>query len=204
MDTTDAGSPAPRQRRFPAAALVGSGLVAGLVLAGLTAANAQSDPSPSPGATAPGAPDLAHPGKGRGPGGPGGPGGRGFGGLGPGLGNALHGEFSTKDADGGYRTLAVQRGTVTQVSATSIAVRSEDGFARTYAVGDDTTVVSANDGIGDVATGDVVHVLAEVSGDDATAVRIVDVTEAGRLRERWGLRGDKRDRRAPAASPSPS
>lgn len=193
-DIVSAGTPAPRTRKTPAVALVGAGLVAGVVLAGLTTANAQSaDPTPAP--SAPADP---------------GPGGRpgklkGMHRGGPGMhlgGPALHGEFVTKDADGDFRTVAVQRGEVTAVSATSITVRSEDGYSRTYAVTDDTTVVSANDGIGDVREGDAVHVSAEVTDGNATAVRVVDVTEAGRLRDKWGFgRGPKRDPRpTPSAS----
>lgn len=195
-DIDPAGTPAPRKRRTPAVALVGAGLVGGVVLAGLTTANAQSgQPTPAPSAT--GAPDEQSGKQGR-------PGKHGFGGPGKHLGrDALHGEFVTKDADGGFRTMATQQGEVTAVSPTSITVRSEDGFSRTYAVTDDTTVVSANEGIDDVKAGDTVHVGAQVAEGTATAVRIVDVTEAGRLRERWGFR-DKGARRPGAPAPSPS
>ena len=191
-DIVSAGTPATRTRKTPAVALVGAGLVAGLVLAGLTTANAQSgDPTPAPSAPtdpAPGGRPFKHKGMHRGPG--------------PHLGGrALHGEFVTKDADGDFRTMAMQHGEVTAVSATSVTVRSEDGYSRTYAVTDDTTVVSANDGIGDVKEGDAVRVVAEVSDGSASAVRIVDVTEAGRLRDKWGF---GRDRKAPRPTPSPS
>ncbi|HVF05711.1 MAG TPA: hypothetical protein VNA20_12795 [Frankiaceae bacterium] len=200
-DIAPAGPPAPRKRTTPAVALVGAGLVGGVVLAGLTTANAQSgQPTPTP-SEAPGAPDK-QPGQGKRD--KQGKQGKHFGGPGMHLGRgALHGEFVTKDADGGFRTMAMQNGEVTAVSPTSITVRSEDGYSRTYAVTGDTTVVSANDGIGDVAQGDTVHVGAEVAGGTATAIRIVDVTEADRLRERWGFR-DKGARKpgAPAASPS--
>lgn len=198
-DFGSAGTPATRKRKTPAVALVGAGLVGGAILAGLTTASAQSgDPTPSP-SHAPGpAPDRG-PAPGRGPGHHGR---HGFGGPEMHLGRALHGEFVTKDADGGYRTVAMQQGEVTAVSPTSVTVRSEDGYARTYAVTDDTTVVSANDGIGDIEQGDVVHVAAEVAGGTATAVRIVDVTEAGRLRERWGFRGGKQRAPRPEATPS--
>ena len=191
-DIVSAGTPATRTRKTPAAALVGAGLVAGMVLAGLTTANAQSgDPTPAPSAPAdpaPGGRPFKHKGMHRGPGMHlGGP--------------ALHGEFVTKDADGDFRTMAMQHGEVTAVSATSVTVRSEDGYSRTYGVTDDTTVVSANDGIGDVKEGDTVRVVAEVTDGSASAVRIVDVTEAGRLRDKWGF---GRERKAPRPTPSPS
>jgi hypothetical protein len=47
---------------------------------------------------------------------------------------SLHGEFVVADGNGGYRTDLTQTGTVTAISPTSIAVRSEDGFTQTYVI----------------------------------------------------------------------
>jgi hypothetical protein len=146
-----------------------AGLVLGIILAGLNVAGAQST-SPSP-TTRIGieAPYGRH-------------GGFGHCGFGP---DVLHGEFTTPAPGGGYQTLAVQTGTVTSVSASSIAVKSADGFTRTYSVDDNTLVNAGNNGIADVKAGDTVHITAIVSGGKAGAVDILDVTNIQRLRDRW-------------------
>jgi hypothetical protein len=204
-DVVEVTRPAPRRGRLYAAGLVGAGLVAGLVLAGLTVATAQTTPAPTPTAAdgrradGPGAgvrPDLKGP-RGRGPGGPGGPGGFGLRGL-KGMGGPLHGEFTTRKPGGGYQVMAMQTGDVTAVSATSITVKSEDGYSRTYAVDDKTLVNAGNDGIADVLKGHKVHVLAVVDGGTANAVDVLDVTTVKELRGQW------RQRRQPRPSTAPS
>ena len=67
----------------------------------------------------------------------GGPGGLGMGGAG--LNAAVHSEYVVLQ-DSGYVTMAGQTGTVTEISATAMTVKSEDGFSRTYAVGTDVQV----------------------------------------------------------------
>ncbi len=47
---------------------------------------------------------------------------------------ALHGEFVVADGVGGYSTMLAQTGTVTQVSPTSITVRSADEFTQSYVI----------------------------------------------------------------------
>ena len=162
-------------RILPAAGLLAAGLLGGVVVASVTTATAQS-PTPTPSV----GPDLrdekrallgkAHGFKhGRG--------------LPPG---ALHGEFTTRAPGGtGFQTMAMQNGEVTAVSATSITVKSEDGFSRTYAVNDDTLVKAGDEGIADVSTGDEVHVLAIVEGGNARAVRVHDGSKLKALREKW-------------------
>ncbi|MFA5788204.1 MAG: hypothetical protein WDA71_14670 [Actinomycetota bacterium] len=110
------------------------------------------------------------------------PGGGGRGGFGPGV---LHGEYTTSAAGGGYQTLAVQRGEVTAVSASSITVKSEDGFSRAYGVDDNTLVNAGNEGIADVKKGDTVRVTAVVSGSTARAVDVTDATQVQESRGRW-------------------
>ena len=109
-----------------------------------------------------------------------GPGGMGPGGMGPGGrglgGEALHGEFVVQKQDGTYQTVDAQAGVVTAVSATSISVKSVDGFAKTYVVLPATNVNAARDGIGSVKVGDSVHVEATVAAGTATAVGVMDVT----------------------------
>ena len=162
------------------AGIVAVGAALGLTLAGLGIAAAQTDGSTTttiaPAPSTPGAPDQpprkerllrhkqAHP-FGKGPG--------------------IHGEFTTRKRDGGYQTIATQVGEVTAASATSITVKSEDGFTRTYAVDDNTLVNAGNEGIADVKTGDDVSVTALVVDGNASAVEIDDGTRLRELRDRW-------------------
>ena len=93
---------------------------------------------------------------GRGPGGepgagPAGPAGMGgmAGGVRPGAltgGPALHGEVIVPNSDGTFTTVLVQRGEVTAVSATSITVKSADGFTQEYAVTADSKIRVAGGG----------------------------------------------------------
>lgn len=170
----------PRGRSFRAG-LVAGGAALGLTLAGLGVAAAQTDgsmPAPAPNAPAPG--QQAPP-----PGPPDGPGRRGKGGHGMGMGMGIHGEHVTPAPGGGYQTVATQKGEVTDVNDSSIAVKSEDGFTRTYSVDDNTLVNAGNQGIADVKTGDRVHVRAIVKDGKAAAVQVNDRTQMGRIRDRW-------------------
>jgi hypothetical protein len=155
----------------------------------------------------PNAPNAAVPGQGRsgrhfGHGGPfgGGPfggggklfglGGHGFGGFGK-MGG-LHGEFTIKKPDGsGYETVATQTGEVTAVSPSSITVKSEDGFSRTYTVDENTVVGSGRDGIGSVKTGDTVHVAGLLDGGKASAAAVLDSTGLGQIGQHWGFPAHK-------------
>jgi hypothetical protein len=102
------------------------------------------------------------------------PGGMGFG-LG-GVFGAVHGEFVVPKSGGGFQTIDTQRGSVTAVSATSITVKSADGFIKTYQVMSSTNVDAQRNGIGSVKTGHQVVVMATVSGSTATATSILDFT----------------------------
>ncbi|HWL35663.1 MAG TPA: hypothetical protein VNQ77_05665 [Frankiaceae bacterium] len=187
-DTVEVPQPAPRPRRLRATGLVAAGLVGGLVLAGLGVASAQSgDPSPAPDRS-PKAERLHR--------GPRGPFGHHRGGMKLGKG-VLHGEYVTRAPEGGYRTMATQNGEATAVSASSITVRSEDGFTRTYAIDDDTLVRGAFGDGADVKAGDEVHVVAVVEGGTARAFSIGNITEIERAHERL-----RRDHRPPVPSES--
>ncbi|MGW5359700.1 hypothetical protein [Actinopolymorpha pittospori] len=91
-------------------------------------------------------------------------------------GGALHGEFVVPKKGGGYQTVASQRGTVESISSSAVTVRSEDGYRRAYAIDDTTTVAGGRAGVGSIKEGSTVAVVATVSGDKATAVRVVDVS----------------------------
>ncbi len=154
---------------------IAAGVIAGAIAAamsiftsmgGATAQTATPTPSTAPGDAKPFGGSRHGPGRG-------------------GLGMGIHGEFVTRAPDGGYQTIATQKGEVTSASATSITVKSEDGFSRTYRVDDNTLVNAGNDGIADVKTGDDVNVVAVVSGSTARAVQIMDRTNIQNSRRSW-------------------
>jgi hypothetical protein len=87
---------------------------------------------------------------------------------------AVHGQFVVPKSGGGFQTVDIQRGSVTAVSATSITVKSADGFIKTYQVMSSTNVDARRNGIASVKTGHQVVVMATVSGGTATAVSILD------------------------------
>ncbi len=76
---------------------------------------------------------------------------------------------------------------MTAVSKSSITVQSADQYRHTYAVTASTMVDAERDGIGSVAQGDQVQVLAtKVNGSD-TATNIVDTTKIGASRKGFGF-----------------
>jgi hypothetical protein len=198
-----------RTRRVGAGVAVAAVGIAALGVAGATYA-AASDPSPSPSGSSPGygmpgMPGGDHdgdspqgygpPGQGM-PGSPGKDGGRhgGFGMRGTGMG--IHGSFVVKDPSGdGYITVLMQRGVVTAVSSTSITVKSEDGYSKTYVV-DASTTVNRDGAIADIKVDADVVVMARESGSSATATRIADTSAFGK--------GFDRDGERPAREPSSS
>jgi hypothetical protein len=164
-------------RRLPGRPLILVGVAVTALLAGAGVAMAATSGSPASGtATASAAggtvatpspsarPAFPHQGR---------PGGFGFAFGGPF--GAVHGQFVVPKSGGGYQTIDTQRGSVTAVSATSITVKSADGFIKTYQVVSSTNVDAQRDGIGTVKTGHQVAVTATVSGSAATAVSILDI-----------------------------
>jgi hypothetical protein len=105
-------------------------------------------------------------------------GGPGFGpGWFAGSGQALHGECVVATDDGGTQTRLFQRGEVTEVTKSSITLKSSDGFTKRYVVNGDTIVHGDEGGIGSVAKNEEVVVTALHDGGDPTAQRIVDLTD---------------------------
>lgn len=84
---------------------------------------------------------------------------------------ALHGEFVVSDGSGTV-TERLQTGVVTSVTATSLALRSTDDFAATYALPSGTDVSS-------LATGTTVTVIATVNGSTLTVVSISAAGQGG-------------------------
>jgi hypothetical protein len=161
-------------RRLPGRPLLLTGVAAAALILGAGAAMAATSGSP---ASATAASSAGTPSPSPSPSGP--PGRHYSGRFGAGLGfgglfGAVHGQFVVQKPGGGYQTMDVQRGSVTAVSATSITVKSSDGFTRTYQVVSSTNVDAQRDGIGSVKTGHQVAVTATVSGGTATASGIFD------------------------------
>ncbi|WP_410671874.1 hypothetical protein [Amycolatopsis sp. cmx-4-68] len=145
-----APAPAPARPGWSPGKKIAAGAVAAAIVAGGGAAiwAASSSSTTTNSATGPG-------------GMPGGPGG---------LGAALHGEYVSSDGNGGYVTKIMQTGEVTELSATSLTAKSDDGFSKTY------TITSAQ--ATGLATGDTITVVATESGTTATATSVTD-GEAG-------------------------
>lgn len=95
----------------------------------------------------------------------GGPAGRGARGT-AGTRGALHGELTVPQTDGtGTRVVLLQRGKVTAVSSSEIALTSSDGFTATYPVTSSTRVRTATGTtIAGVEVGDTVDVVAAKGG----------------------------------------
>ena len=182
-------------------ALLGLAAITTLVVVGMGIADAQSDSGSTTTTQPPAANEAPAPGIQPGPG-PGRHfrGGKGFGIMGGGI----HGEFVVPDGNGGYRTMATQIGDVTAVSSSSITVKSEDGFSKTYSVDEDTMVNAGRDGIADVKTGDKVRVLGVVQGSSSKALDIGDVTNLREHRDKWAPRPPAAPGDAPAGGATPS
>lgn len=149
---------------------------AGLLAVGVALSQSASAASPSPSARPSGAPSGWGPGGPEGPGergGPGGPGGLGgHGGL---RGQLLHGEEVVQQGTK-VVTIEEQAGKVTAVSATSITVKSTDGYTATYVVAATTAVVKngAQGKIADVKVGDSVRIEGTKAGSTVTATHLMD------------------------------
>jgi hypothetical protein len=190
--------------RSKTAVVAAAGASAAIALAiGITVSTSASAASSSPAATPSGRPSGApdwHGGSGRG--GPGAFGGPWFGGRGgpggPG-GQLLHGEQVVQQGTK-VVTIDEQVGKITAVSATTVTIRSSDGFTATYVVGS-TTRIGKNRTqvkISAVVVGDTVRVEGVKSGGSVTASQLMDGLEP--------MRPDQRPMPAPngsAAVPMP-
>ena len=163
-------------RRLPGRPLIIAGVAVAALLAGAGVAMAATSGSPASGAAAfPAGGAAASPSPSARPASPhqGRPGGFGFAFGGPF--GAVHGQFVVPRSGGGYQTIETQRGAVTAVSATSVTVKSADGFVKTYQVVSSTNVDARRNGIAAVRIGHQVAVTATDGGSTATAVSILDL-----------------------------
>jgi hypothetical protein len=172
--------------RLPRAALAG-GIAAGVALGGAGIAYAASSTSPSTTTPpkSPSAPNAPMPRGHRGFFGPrfglGGPGGVGFG-----IGGAIHGQFTVPHGNG-YETVVMQVGTASGVSPTTITVTSTDKYQLRYKLTASTIVDAQRDGINSVHSGDQVRVLATTSKGTNTAISITDITRLGASGKQFGF-----------------
>lgn len=88
--------------------------------------------------------------------------------------NTLHGQVTVKTKDG-TKTIAVQRGTVTAVSATSLSVKSTDGFTETWVLNSKTKVRvdGQSSSASNLKTGEELGVAGGMTGNTSTARLVV-------------------------------
>ena len=86
---------------------------------------------------------------------------------------ALHGEVTLAGKE--HRVIVFQRGEVRQVSGTSVTVKSNDGFTKTYALTDNTKVRENREEakVSDIGTSDRVLVVAEKDDSTLNARRVI-------------------------------
>jgi hypothetical protein len=91
--------------------------------------------------------------------------------------DALHGQVVVSKDGGGTETLLIQRGTPSQVSGSSITLKSSDGYTKTYQVNGDTVVNGEKGKTPSFASDAEVVVVAKQSGDSGTAVAVLDFSK---------------------------
>jgi hypothetical protein len=89
------------------------------------------------------------------------------------LARALHGEVTVAGLE--HRVIVFQRGEVQKISATSVTVKSNDGFVETYALSEDTKVRENKDEVkvSDIDTSDRVLVVALKDDSTLGARRVI-------------------------------
>jgi len=147
-------------------ALVAAGVVAGgvggVVLSQLGVATATS-PSPRPSADARGFREMPR-------------GMHGLGLLGAGGGRVLHGEATIQKPAGGTATVRFQNGTISDISGSTITVKSTDGFTSTFTVNGTTRItLNGSDGtLSKLAKNDKVRVVGVQNGSATVAKMVLD------------------------------
>ncbi|GAA2638172.1 hypothetical protein [Paractinoplanes durhamensis] len=90
--------------------------------------------------------------------------------------NTLHGEVVIATKKNGNKTVVVQRGTVTAVTATGVSVKSSDGFALTWTFGDKLRIVQNRKKVeaSALTTGAEIG-LAGTKDGDVTSARLIAI-----------------------------
>lgn len=164
-------SPRLRLGAWIAAGVLGGGLVTGIALGAIGTATAAS-PSPSPmqrfGERLRGLPLL------------GGPGGK-----------VLHSEATVQKANGTTAVVVSQSGDITNVTTSTITVKSSDGYQATYAIDKNTRIsLNGTDGTASsLKSGDSVRVVGTKSGTTTHAEAVMDGMPTGFMMFRPGQRG---------------
>jgi hypothetical protein len=99
-------------------------------------------------------------------------------GLGPLHGDVLHGEATVKAPDGSTKVVVTQAGDITDITDTTITVKSSDGFVATYTIDKDTRIsLNGTDGaLSGLKKGDPVHVGGTKSGSAEHAASVFEGT----------------------------
>ena len=192
-------SPRLRIGAWVVAGVLGGGIVAGVAVSQLGIASAASS---KPGPRASGEPRPPMPFhrfgerlRGLPPFGPGLPG------LEPGFGgHVLHSEATVEAPDGTTKIVVSQTGDITDISDSTITVKSSDGFESTYTIDKDTRIaLNGTDGaLSSLKKGDTVHVAGTKHGSTTHAEAVID----GMARGFMMFHHDRR--MGPQPSPSPS
>ena len=193
-------SPRVRAGAWIAAGLLGGGFVAGAIVSQLgTATAASSTPSPrASGAPMPyGGPMQGFGGRLRGLPPLGGPE------LGLG-GKVLHSEATVQAPDGTTKVVVSQTGDITDISDSTITVKSSDGFDATYTV-DKNTRISLNGTDGTASSlknGDTVRVFGTKNGSTNHANAVMDGMPTGFMMFRHEQRTPPKQQSGPSTSDS--
>jgi hypothetical protein len=99
----------------------------------------------------------------------------GWGWAGAGFGGALHGECVSAKEGGGTQTTVFQRGTVTDVTANSVTVRSSDGFSQRYAANGDLLVNGDKKGTSGLTKNKEIFIMGLKEGSTVTAQRAFEI-----------------------------
>ena len=182
------GAPAPVGRpKSPKAAMAGAIVAVALASAGITAGIMAATGGTATATTA-------------GPGGGQGQGlGRGAQAAASGVTSELHGTYVVAGGNGTYTTELSQTGTVSAVSASSITVKSADGFSKTYVISSATSVDNGADKISAVLSGHTVSLVA--TSADTKVTSIVD-TNLATTTQQGGGQGAPNGNGGPGAQPN--
>ena len=94
-----------------------------------------------------------------------------------GIGTVLHGQ-AIATFSGGTQTVLVQRGDVTSVTGSSIALKSSDGFTATYQVTSSTKVICGDSTTSSLTSGTEVFLVATQNGGQPVANEIIEVSDS--------------------------
>lgn len=91
-------------------------------------------------------------------------------------GRVLHAEATVRDRAGHDHVVETQNGTISGLDATTLTVKSPDGFTATYTVGKSTRIMlhGTQGTLSTLGTGDRVHVTAVKAGGELTARTVLD------------------------------